>query len=388
MRTIAFAWDQFGPYHMDRLEALGQHFAGRVEVVGIELVSRGEIYGWAPTGPGRHFRKATLFPGVQRQGIGALRHFQKLFRASFATGAREVFLCDFQLPAIFLTALALRLTGRRVVIMQDSKFDDKPRRLWREAVKSLLYRPYHAALVGSPRSKDYLEFMGLRPGRVVTGYDSISLDRLQRLAGVAPAPEGLAHDDRHFTVIARFIPQKNLAMAIDAYALYRARAAAPPRELHICGAGPLEAELRARAQGTDGIRFRGFLQEAEIARTLARTLALLLPSVEEPFGLVVNEAVALGVPVILTRSCGAAGVLVQNGVNGFVIEPDNAEGMAHFMSRVAQDPEEWRRLAGNARHFRAAADVGTFIAAVERVLAALDPKLTAHGAQMLAAPKS
>ncbi len=378
MRRLVFAWDQFGPYHMDRLEALGQHFAGRVEIVGIELLKSGEIYGWAPTGAGRSFRKITLYPDRQRSEIGTLAHCGALVRACLATGAREIFICDFQLAAIFLAALALRLFGRRVVIMQDSKFDDKPRRLGRELGKWVLYRPYDAALVGSARTKSYLEFLGVPPERIAIGYDAIALDRLAQLADAPAAPDGAPHADRHFTAIARLVPQKNLAAAIDAYALYRRTCGAKPRELHLCGAGPLEAELKARADGIPGIVFRGFLQEAEIAKTLAASLALLLPSIEEPFGLVVNEAIALGVPVILSHNCGASDLIVKSAVNGYVVEPDNIEGMAHFMALLDRDAEEWRRLARNARQFRAEADVASFFAAVGRIVALLDPAFAAE----------
>jgi len=369
MRRLVFAWDQFGPYHMDRLEALGRHFAGQAEIVGIELVRYGEIYGWAPTGPGHAFRKITLFPEQGRRSVPPLPHAAALIRACHAEGAREIFLCDFQLPGIFLSALALRLLGCRVYIMQDSKFDDKPRRLTREFAKWALYRPYHAALVGSDRSKSYLEFLGMRSSRIAVGYDAIALERIAGRAGAAPAPDGMPHAERHFTAIARFVPQKNLAAAIDAYALYRLAAGAAPRELHLCGAGPLEDELRGRAEGIPGIVFRGFLQEAEIAKTLAASLALLLPSIEEPFGLVVNEAIALGVPVILSHSCGAVDRIVRSGVNGYVVEPDNVEGMAHFMTLLDRDVAEWRRLAVNAQQFRADADVGAFVDGVDRVVA-------------------
>jgi glycosyltransferase involved in cell wall biosynthesis len=382
MRPLVFAWDQFGPYHMDRLEALGRHFAGRLEVIGIELVREGEIYGWKATGPGRFFRKLTLCPGWQRSEVSTLRHCLALVRACLATGAREIFLCDFQLAAIFLAAATLRLLGKRVVVMQDSKFDDKPRRLLRELGKFLLYRPYDAALAGSPRAKAYLEFLGLPPARVAVGYDTIALDRMTMLAEAEDVPQS----ERHFTVIARFVPQKNIAAAIDAYALYRKSAPEAPRELHLCGAGPLDADLRARAASIPGIRFRGFLQEREIAATLAKSLALLLPSFEEPFGLVVNEAIALGVPVLLSPACGAAGHIVANGVNGYVVEPDNIAGLAHFMALLDRDGEEWRRLAHNTRQFRQAADVVSFVAAVERVLVALDPAYASSARALVAAP--
>ncbi|MFX5785125.1 glycosyltransferase, partial [Acinetobacter baumannii] len=85
---------------------------------------------------------------------------------------------------------------------------------------------------------------------------------------------------------ARLVPKKNLTMALEAYALYH-RNAEQPRELHLCGSGPLEQQLVAQAAAlgiSESVCFRGWLQERDTCLTLATTLALLLPSVEEQFG--------------------------------------------------------------------------------------------------------
>jgi L-malate glycosyltransferase len=372
-RPLVFVWEKFGPYHMDRCEALAEYFGAKQDIVGIEIASHGDIYRWDPTGPGKNFRKITLFPDVSREVLSTWRYFSTLLVACLRLRAKHIFVCGFELPPIFLTAICLRLLGRNVVIMQDSKFDDKQRTLFKEGIKALFYRPYSAALVGTPRTKSYLEFLGMAPARVFVGYDTLSLDRIRRLAGEEPAPRGVAHADRHFTVIARFVTQKNLGLALEAYAGYRRARPSSRRELHLCGAGELEDALKDRVAqlGIDGVRFRGYLQEEDIAKTLARTLALVLPSIEEPFGLVVNEALALGVPVIVSDNCGARDLLVRQGVNGHVIEPDNVEGLSHLMDLLDRDAGEWTRLALNTQKFLAPADTGLFVSTVETIVAAL-----------------
>jgi L-malate glycosyltransferase len=370
LSPLVFAWSQFGPYHMDRCEALGRALAGRRKVIGLELVSQGEVYDWAPSGEGRAFQKLTLFPGKRFSEVPPWRHLTALLGASLRSRARYVFLCDFQLLPIFIAACLLRLLGRRVIVMQDSKFDDKQRSLWRELGKSVLYRPYSAAFVGGRRSQSYLEFLGMPAERIVTGYDTVSMERLVRLAPT----DTPSHAARHFTVIARFVPEKNLALALDAYAVYRQRCSGPPRELLLCGAGSLEDDLKRRIAkgGVDGVRFCGWLDEQSVARVLAASLALILPSTEEPFGLVVNEAIALGVPVLVAENCGARDLLVRSGVDGYVIEPDNAQGLALFMERLARDEAEWQRLSANTRLFRPAADTAAFVAGVEELLQRLE----------------
>ena len=373
---MVFLWESFGPHHVDRCEACAEHFAGRYKVCGIEIATFDANYEWRGSIGSEGFRKVTLFPGVVSQKIGALRCFFRIVRTCLKLRAKYIFFCNYNLPAVFFSAVVLRLFGRRLITMQDSKFDDKQRYLVKEIVKSILYAPYQAALAAGARSKAYLTFLGLPEDRVVIGYDTVSLERVRSLAETPPAPDGVPHADRHFTIVARFVPKKNLGLALDAYAAYVARHPDTPRELHLCGSGELEGELRQQAEllGLRGVHFRGYLQEREIAQVLGSSLALILPSVEEQHGLVVNEALAMGVPVLLSDNCGARDLLVRAGVNGFVFEPDNADGLAHFMAILDEDIDEWTRLAAGARQFQHPADTTLFVDAVEQVLARFAPR--------------
>jgi L-malate glycosyltransferase len=370
--AVLFIWDRFGPYHVDRCEAVGFQLSSRFEVTGVEIASFDDIYRWKKSAGGHHFSKITLFPNVRRLSVNPLRCWFRLTATCLRLRARYVFVCNYEDPVIFFAALVLRMSGAKLVVMQDSKFDDKPRRLGWEFLKQLFYAPYHAALVASTRSAEYLAFLGFRRDRIFIGYDTVSVERIRNLSRTPPAPGGVPHAERHFTVIARFVPKKNLRLALDAYAEFVARNPGTTRELHLCGAGELEEELKEHAArlGLSGVKFRGFLQEAAIASVLGSTLTLILPSVEEQFGLVINEAVAMGVPVLLSDNCGARDMLVRTAVNGYVFEPDNPDGLAHFMSVLANDVAEWERLCrGNSRFVRVS-DTGYFAQAVERVISA------------------
>lgn len=372
--ALVFSWEMFGPYHMDRLEAVGRRLGHRYDVVGLEVGSKSHTYAWDSTGSGQNFRKLTLFPGQSKADIPSHRVYRALLRECRKTNARYVFLCHYEDPDVFALAVTMRLLGRKVINMNASKYDDKPRILWRELVKSLFYAPYQAAIGGSWRTVDYFRLLGLPKDRLFIGYDTLSLERIRRLSGMEPAPGGVPFADRHFTIVARFVPKKNLFRAVEAYDLYRVLAGEAARPLHLCGSGPLEAELRAEVarRGLERqVIFRGFLQEKGIAETLGSTLCLLLPSIEEQFGLVVNEALAMGVPTILSDQCGARDVLVRSGLNGHIVEPDNPEGLARYMLSVAGEEAEWRRLSLNGRPFEALADAGFFAEAVEKALVSL-----------------
>src|SRR5262249_16633886 len=158
---------------------------------------------------------------------------------------------------------------------------------------------------------------------------------------------------RHFTIISRFVKKKNLATGIKAYAIY-ARRASSPRLLHIFGSGELEPDIRAQIKSEgleDLVCLRGYQQTAEICRALGSTLALIVPSTEEQFGIVAIEAQAVGVPVILSSNCGACDALIRTGINGFVVEPMNAEGYAFYMTLLAANEDLWRAMAKAADRY-------------------------------------
>jgi glycosyltransferase involved in cell wall biosynthesis len=367
--AVAFVWGQFAPYHHDRCAAVAARLAGRYRVCGIEIASRNDLYDWAPSSTAG-FAFSTALPGRSWQETTRRDRLAALTVELRHSGAEIVFLCHFDQPEIFLTALWLRLRGKRVFIMQDSKFDDRPRQLWRELIKAVLYLPYQGALASGARTKDYLRLLGMAERRIALGYDTLSLARIRRLAESPPAPGGAPFAARHFIAVARFVEKKNLPLLLAAYALYRQIAGEGARDLVLVGAGPLEAELRADVarRGLDGVRFTGFLQEDGVARSLAQSLALVLPSREEQWGLVVNEALAMGLPVLVSENVGARDDLVRQGVNGYVFEADNAAGLADAMVRLAADETEWRRLSEGSNVLAERGDVAHFAQAVAHLI--------------------
>ena len=155
-------------------------------------------------------------------------------------------------------------------------------------------------------------------------------------------------------------------MMLEAYALYAARATSP-RRLVLCGSGPLESVIRERTQALgiiDKVDILGNVPPAQIPGHVGRALALLLPSTEEQFGIVVVEAQAMGLPVILSDNCGSRDRQVQGGINGFVVEPDNPEGMATYMQWLDEDEALWTDMSNAALAAAERGSVPHFAAAV------------------------
>jgi glycosyltransferase involved in cell wall biosynthesis len=362
---ILFIWDQFGPYHMDRLEALGAALGSRAHVVGIEVSATSGTYAWAKTGAGQQFEKRTLFGTTPVEMLRTTDVARALAKEVSRPTVGAVFVSGYERPSHFLAAMIARRRGARTIVMLDSKYDDKPRRTWLETVKRALMAPYHGGFAAGRRSTEYLRFLGLRRRPITQGYDTVSLSRIR---SEQPVVAPLAWEDRPFLAIARYVPKKNLQFLLHAYAEYRSAVGSEcARPLILCGGGPLEASLRATAstlQVDEAVTFSGFVGQGIVADLMRNALCLLLPSVEEQWGLVVNEALAFDLPVLLSKNVGAADLLVTDGGNGYLLDPHDRSGWSDAMQRLGKDSALWRQMATCSHALAPLGDVARFVEGV------------------------
>lgn len=199
---------KFRPLHVDRCEALARDVP-EIPVIGLEILSRSSDYDWISESS-NSFKKITLSSPEERDPWSPW----KIISAIASNRPQAVFFCHYQRPEILLAAFMVRALGIKTFTMNDSKFDDYRRDLWREAVKTFFLLPYQGALAASQRSADYLRFLGIQRHHIALGYDAVSVSRIRHLANSAPAPGGEDFANRHFTIV-----------AIDPQKEYRARSA-------------------------------------------------------------------------------------------------------------------------------------------------------------------
>ena len=101
---------------------------------------------------------------------------------------------------------------------------------------------------------------------------------------------------------------------------------------------------RAAAARPGSVVFPGFAQRDQLAAFYALAEALVFPTLSDPWGLVVNEAMACGLPIIATDVAGCTADLVRNGENGFVIPTANVGKLAEAMAAIAHDPQLASRM--------------------------------------------
>lgn len=366
-QKVALVWSQFAACHSDRCQALAARLEGRARVVAVEVATTSREYSViAPSGAIPGVDKRTLFAGRAFEAIPRWRRAVAVLRNVLAS--RMVCIgIPYNHVEFLVVAWLLRLLGKRVVLLSDTKFDDRPRSASFEFAKRLALSGYSAAIAASARSIDYLRFLGFRRRPVLPGCDGVSLERIRadaRLAGVAEP----AFAQRPFVFAGRFIPVKNLDLLIDGYARYAELAGPGARPLHLAGAGPLEPELRQKVAELgldDRVVFAGFLTGSDFAGLLASALALVLTSYSETWGMVVNEALALDLPIVVTATPGARDALVRNLVNGYVVENGSREGLARAMLALGEDEARWQAMREASRARAHLGDVESFVDAAE-----------------------
>lgn len=371
-RRIALVWAQFAAYHVDRCEAVAAHLGPSVEVISVELADGSEAYAWDASGDVRGTRKVTLFPGRTVESISRVQRFFAL--------ARVLWRCDvvffgigYNEKDIIALSWVLRLFGVRLVMMSDSKFEDRQRSVVFESIKSLVLASYHSAFAAGWRQRSYFRFLGFGKRPILMGYDTVNIERMRSQANLDGPVGEISWRERNFLYVGRFVAKKNLLVLIDAYAAYVALAGDKARKLVMAGAGPEENAIRDKIEQlgiSDKVTFSGFLTTSKVSRLMGRSLALLLVSTEEQWGLVVNEALACGLPVVVSRAVGACDLLVRNLINGYIVEPSSIESIAQAMLTLASDEAEWERMANESSRLAPLGDTRRFAEAAGMFLEA------------------
>jgi glycosyltransferase involved in cell wall biosynthesis len=125
------------------------------------------------------------------------------------------------------------------------------------------------------------------------------------------------------------------------------------------GDGELRQSLEqyARDKGLSQVHFAGFQNQTEIPRYFALADIFVLPSIRESWGLVVNEALCFGLPVVISNQVGAADDLVRDNVNGFIFEAANPAALAEKLDRILADDALRERMGEASKNLIAGWDM-------------------------------
>ncbi len=256
--------------------------------------------------------------------------------------------------------LAANALGIPVLLRAESWLADRPRSLSTLLAKQIflrLLRPAIAATlpIGS-RNRDYwARYFGPGMPQFLMPYAVDNAWFAQRTAAADPtqlrAELQLAPGRPVILFASKLQARKHADHLLEAYARLCAISPNPLPYLLIVGDGEERARLEARARelALEGVRFPGFRNQSELPSFFALADVFVLPSRHEPWGLIVNEAMASGCAVIVSNEVGAHADLVTDGVEGFVFPVGDIEALATALARVLSSPEQTQRMREAAR---------------------------------------
>lgn len=360
---IGVLFHNVGGYHAARLRATQKACEERGwRLSAIQVTSQTGDHPWGDLTGTITFPLTTLLPLAQFPE-DSLRLFESRVSIPRLYGT----LSELQLDALAIPGWGFAISraalrwcrqqGVATILMSESKWDDAPRRWWKEWWKSVRYvRQFDGALVGGEMHRDYLVQLGMDPARIFLGYDVV--DNRHFAQGVAIARTNpSAIRQRHsgiparpyFLAVTRLISRKNVVRLVQAYARYRQTLCDRHQldaawDLVICGSGSEEVAIRQmiRQNGLqDCVHLPGFIGYSQLPAWYGLASAFIHPALQDQWGLVVNEACASGLPILCSETVGAA-TLVNPGENGLLFAPEDEGAIAQVLLQLHELPSERR----------------------------------------------
>jgi glycosyltransferase involved in cell wall biosynthesis len=222
-----------------------------------------------------------------------------------------------------------------------------------EFLKSKFVGSCDGFVVPGQSARDYLLSLGVKSEDISIAPNAVDTALFASAGAVVRENETqlraqLALPQRYFLFVGRLVAGKGVLDLLDAYERMSPALRASVG-LVFAGEGSMRAELESRARDIHPgrVHFAGFVHRDELAAYYALAECFVFPTRTDPWGLVVNEAMACGLPVICTRVAGCAADLVQE--NGRLVSPANADELASAMEDIATNSDIRERMAGESR---------------------------------------
>lgn len=343
---VVFVFYQASPLQRARLATCARH----MDVTLIEVVRKSQHYAWGADVANSDVETVSLFEEAS-SASDEYRAVQDALQAQtpdvvFAMGYGRRF-------ARAVSSYALR-NGIPAVLISDSTALEAKRGIFARLLKKAIVGGHHGAFVAGSAQARQIKTLGMPGDRVVTGYDVVDNAAIaERVDTIRSAStEGSAQEPPYFLCVSRLVWQKNLPTLIDAFSAFKNRSPDAPDRLKIAGYGPLKEELQAKIDAlglTNDVVLLGGVSYDEMPLQYSGATALVLASRSEPWGLVVNEAMAAGLPVAISTACGCQEDLVAVGRNGYLFDTDDIQAIAECLHNLASDREASRAMGAQSR---------------------------------------
>lgn len=312
---IIIMYLSFGPYHTARINAFARKENGKV--MALQVYGSDKKYLWENgLNEITECECMTLFPG-KAEDMPFDIVANKLIKVLTLSNPKCVIFAGYSEPILRVAANFCFSNKIPTIMLMVSTYQDNKRNFFWELFKSYIFSKYSAVAAVGARSEQYAVRLG------------VPLNRIFRIGNVVDNVEYsvdlIPIENRNdILIVARLSPEKNIEFALKVFKQYRARGGR--LNLKICGDGPLKSKLvGSMEEYSDCISFMGWLNGHELINCYANAKCVYLPSISEPWGLVINEAMASGCIPIASNRCGCVPELIRCNWSGFVVSPYDIE---------------------------------------------------------------
>ena len=267
-------------------------------------------------------------------------------------GRRPDVLISLYAEPSFLTGWAIaRLRGTKTAFWCEVTWDKMvQRRTWKEWLKRVVLPSAFATIGAGEDGRAYAMRYGVPAHRALSLIHVIDVEHFA--SGRSKVWEErdlirtqLGLKSTTFIYVGRLWWGKGINYLLEAFGEVQRRAAGEV-SLLLVGDGPEEIRLRQICQecGIRNVVFAGFHQKPEMPRYYAIADVFVFPTLGDTYGLVVDEAMACSLPVISTSAVGEIHDRVEDGVNGYIVPPEDSTVLAERMLRLARDPKLRERM--------------------------------------------
>lgn len=255
--------------------------------------------------------------------------------------------------SFWIAAGAAKLTGKKFLFSTDaSKIEPRDKKIWKTWVKKLLlpfiFNIADSVIVSSTLGKQTVNSLGIPEERItLTPFcvdnnwwiSQASQVDVKTMRGQWNIPEQASI----LLFCAKLQPWKRPQDVLKAFG----QANIQDSYLIFAGDGTLRSELETESESLgikDKVKFLGFVNQSQLPSIYSSADLFILPSEYEPFGVVVNEAMLCGCPVIVSDQVGAGYDLVQSGENGFVYPCGDINALAKILKEVLPDHHRLQKM--------------------------------------------
>jgi len=223
-----------------------------------------------------------------------------------------------------------------------------------EFLKGEFVRRCDGFVVPGRSAREYLRSQKIKETSIFTAPNAVDNDLFGSAAATARREAGarrreLGLPDRYFLFVGRLVPEKGVFDLLSAYAKLD-DAVRQQVGLVFVGDGVSRRKLEEQAASImpGRVRFSGFAHREQLAEYYALAQALILPTYTDTWGLVVNEAMACGLPAILSRAAGCGADLMKESWNGLLVPPKDVAALTEAMASLANRPDLCVTMGANA----------------------------------------